>query len=139
MAGRAAATPAGSPSGARARSSACRLRPPRKWKARKSAGSNSVSAREQVTFRRLVEDVIDDLHCAGQAGPRNAQRKVRIAIVGGYSEGADLAAPFQLLDRAAPVVLLDPFRVPDVQLLEAYPLLARIPRTPLGRIENLGL
>jgi hypothetical protein len=67
---------------------------------------------------RLVEDVVDHLHRVDDAGFDKLERRIGLMVVDRDSDGADFAAALQILERAAPLVAGNPFRVPDMQLLQ---------------------
>jgi hypothetical protein len=73
---------------------------------------------KEVFFRALVEDVVDDLDGVDEAGADQLEGGIRLVIVDGDAQGADLAGTAELFEGAAPLVLVEPFGVPDVELLE---------------------
>src|SRR5918999_5557407 len=72
---------------------------------------------EQLVLRALVEDVVDHLDGVGEAGAHELQGGGRLVVVDRDPEVADLALLLERVDRLAPVALLEPVVVPDVELL----------------------
>ena len=93
--------------------------------------------REEVFLRALIEDVIDDLHGVDEAGADDAQGGIGLMIVDGDADGADFAGFLQILEGAAPFVAVEPFGIPDVQLLEVDGFEAEIAEAGFGAADDV--
>src|SRR5918999_1947353 len=85
--------------------------------AREHADVVLLDGREQLVLRALVEDVVDHLHGVDEAGADEGERRRGLVVVDRHAEVADLALLLERVDRLAPVALLEPVVVPDVELL----------------------
>ena len=77
---------------------------------------SGLAEREEIALGRLVEDVVDHLHGVDQAGADDLERGIGLVVVDRDADGADFAGALQIVEGAAPVVVVDPLGVPDVEL-----------------------
>jgi hypothetical protein len=74
--------------------------------------------REQLVFRILVEDVVNDLNTVDQAAAQSREDVRRFPTVDADSEAFDKALPFQVVDRSLPAFVAHPGIAPHVKLLQ---------------------
>ena len=84
--------------------------------ARDHGGAAALARGEQHLGRRLIENVVDDLHRIDQAGVERAQHVVRLPPVDTDAKGADDPGAFQIFGGALPSAIAGPRIVPHVQL-----------------------
>ncbi len=109
-----------------------------------------LTGRQQRVGRRLVEEVVDDLHAVHRAAAHECECVVGLVVVDGDPEQADLALLLQFRDRLQPVTTADPVIAPHMELEYVEVVQAAAAQTGLqaladvlagerlGRVQSVG-
>ena len=92
---------------------------------------------EKLALGRLVEDVVDDLHGVYESGFDDAEGSFRLVVVDGDTYEADFTGSLQVFEGAAPFIAFQPFRVPDVELLEVDAIQAEVAEAGFGGLDDV--
>src|SRR5262249_22771892 len=96
-----------------------------------------VAVRKEGVFRRLIEDVVDDLHAVHDPGLEGVQHVRRLPSVHADAECSYQALFLELLGRPLPSFIVRPCVIPDVELLEIDRLGAEILETLLRELADM--
>ena len=86
----------------------------------------ALAGREEHVLRRLVEDVVDDLHAVDQPRVEGGQHVRGLPAVHADPEPLDEPLALEVPDRPLPAVVRHPGVAPDVELLEVDALQAQV-------------
>src|SRR5262249_1732031 len=93
--------------------------------------------REQLVFRRLIKDVVDDLHSINQACPQRLQGVPWLPAVDADADSAHQPLMLQLLHRPLPTLVVSPSVLPDVEKDEVHLRLPQIRQTLLHILADM--
>src|SRR5437773_1664073 len=99
-----------------------------------------LAGREELLFRRLVEDVVDDLRRVERARGHRPQRRGRVVVVHRDADEAHLARLLELMERLLParVRVVEVLVAPNVELEQVDAVEAEVLEALLGGALDVG-
>src|SRR5262249_11101099 len=105
--------------------------------ARDHADVELPTARKQLVLRRLIEDVVDDLHRVDESRLERAKCVRRLPPVDAHTHRRDQPLSAKIIHRALPPRVRGPRVLPDVELQQINPRNTEILETSLGEFADV--